>query len=110
MSALERVPGLAGYLAAQQHGQAQQMGQLQQAQAVMGLQGAIQQRQREEALRATLANSGGDVEKAMAAAIQAGDLAGAAKLAPLVEEKRKATAPRVLTPGSQMLGADNKVV
>lgn len=45
MSPLQNVPGLAGYLAAQQQNQAQTSGQLQQAQAVLGIQGAMQQQE-----------------------------------------------------------------
>jgi hypothetical protein len=98
-SVLDRVPGLGGYLAAQQQGQQQAMGQLQQAQAVVGLQGALHQQEQERALRAALAESGGDPEKAMQISISRGNLAGAAKLAPVVEARRKATAKQPVGAG-----------
>jgi uncharacterized protein YcgL (UPF0745 family) len=57
-SVLDRIPGLGGYVAAQQQGQQQTMGQLQQAGAVLGLQGALQKQQQEQAYRTDLAKLG----------------------------------------------------
>jgi hypothetical protein len=104
------VPGLSGYLAGQQYTQQTDLGNLQKAKAVMGLQADIRAQQQDDALKAAIAQSGGDVEAVMKAALQSGNLAAAAKLAPLVEEKRKAAQPRILTPGSQVIGPDNKVI
>lgn len=104
------VPGLSGYLAGQQYTQQADLGTLQKAKTVMGLQADLRAQQQDDALKAAIAQSGGDVEAVMNAALKSGNLAAAAKLAPLVEEKRKASQPRVLTPGSQVLGPDNKVI
>jgi hypothetical protein len=70
----------------------------------------MESRQREQQLRDTLAQSGGDVEKAMQAAIQSGNLAGAKSLAAVIEAQRKTNAPRVMSPGSQLLGPNNEVL
>jgi hypothetical protein len=102
-SVLDRVPGLGGYLAAQQQNQQQTMGQLGQAQAVIGLQGALQQQRQEQELRQVLAESGGDVEKAMAAALKSGNVAAAARLAPVVEAKRKQGAGQPIGAGGLRL-------
>ena len=83
-------PGLQGFVAAQQQAQQQQMGQLQQAQALMGMQEAMQKRAQEERLRSSVAAGNGDLDAVLATLLKSGDLAGAAKLAPLVEAKRKA--------------------
>ena len=52
------VPGLGGYLAAQQMGEQQQMGQLQQAQAVMGMQDQMQKQQQAQAYQAAVQGLG----------------------------------------------------
>jgi hypothetical protein len=57
-SVLDRVPGLGGYIAAQEQNQQQTMGQLGQVQAVLGLQGALQKQQQEQAYRTDLAKLG----------------------------------------------------
>lgn len=103
MSALDRIPGLAGYLAARQQNEASSLGQLQQAQGVMGLQGALRAREQEEQLMAALAQSNGDPEKAMQIAIASGNLAGAAKLAPVVEARRKQGAGQPIGSGGLRL-------
>ena len=62
--AMELPPGLRGYVAAEQQGQQQQLGQLQQAQVLMGLQGQMQQaqkaRQYEAALQGLPAGASGE--------------------------------------------------
>lgn len=58
---------------------------LQGATAQMGLLAQIQARQQDEQLRGALAESGGDLNKAMQAAIQSGNFTGAGKLAPLLK-------------------------
>ncbi len=85
MSALDNIPGLSGYLAAQQQGQAQQMGQIQQVSQLVGLRNAIAQQQQNDATKQLMAQSGGDPEKAMTALLQAGNYKAAAELAPLVK-------------------------
>lgn len=99
MANLQHVPGLAGYLAQQQGAQQQESVQLQQAGQVIGLQQALRQQAEADQLKKMLAASGGDVEKAMAAAIQSGNLAGAAKLAPIVEARRKGTQGQAIGAG-----------
>jgi hypothetical protein len=90
MNPLLQIPGLGGYLASQQMRQQQEAQGLQQAGTVLSLQAALQQQAQEQQLREALTRSGGDVEKALALAIEHGNLAGAAKLAPIVEARRKA--------------------
>lgn len=58
MSALDSVPGLGGYVAGQQANQAQDMGQLQQAQGAMNLQKLMQDHQRETGFRTALQGLG----------------------------------------------------
>jgi hypothetical protein len=110
MSALERVPGLAGYLAAQKERDRRDATELEQVQAVQGLVAQLRARQQDEMLRADLAASGGDLQKALSASIARGNLAGAHQLAPVIEATRKANAPRVVAPGSQVLGPNNEVL
>lgn len=57
---LMEIPGLAGYLAAQQQNQGQSFNQLQQAQLVMGLRDAMQKRAQEQAYRSELAGAPDD--------------------------------------------------
>src|SRR3990167_5612290 len=70
----------------------------------------MQAQQQEQQLQQSLSASGGDLEAAMAAALKAGRVDVAAKLAPIIEARRKSTAPRVVSPGSQVLGPDNEVL
>lgn len=113
--ALADVPGLGAYLEKRRMNEARPLQELQQAQAAVGLMGALRQQQlaeqemaREKQVRGALANTNGDPEKAMAILIQSGNVAGAAKLAPLVEARRKAT--HVLTPGAQLVTNEGGVV
>ena len=110
-------PGLAGFLQGEQFvqqrneaAQQQQMRQLQ-MQQVMEQRAAQQQAlQRDQQVQQAIAAANGDVERAMEAALKVGDVGTATKLAPLVEARRKAQAPRVMTPGSQLLGPNNEVL
>lgn len=90
MNPLMQIPGLAGYLAAKQQNEETGFNQIKQAAGVMSLQQALQAQELEQKRRQAVAASGGDVEKAMQALIASGDAAGAAKLAPIVEARRKA--------------------
>lgn len=83
---------------------------LQQAGALFNLHEQVLARRREQEMRQLIQQNGGDLEKAAAAAVQSGNFQGAAKLAPLIEARRKASAPRVMTPGSQLLGPNNEVL
>lgn len=91
---LMNVPGLGGFITAQQQNEQAGLGNLQKMQAVLGLQGAMQEQARRQKLEQAVAQSGGDVKSAMEALIKSGDVAGAAKLAPLVNAgKPKEFAP-----------------
>lgn len=97
MNPLMNVPGLGGYLAAQQGNQQQDLGTLQKAQTVMGLQQAIRQQEEKTQLQKLLQASGGDVEKAIQAAVQSGNVNVAHQLAPLAkmaQERREAEETR----------------
>ena len=82
---LMNVPGLGGYLAAEQGNQARTSGQLQQAQAVIGLRQALQQQDDKAQLQQLLQASGGDIEKAGQPAVKSGNVAAAHQLAPLAK-------------------------
>ena len=110
LSSLANIPGYGAYVAKREMNDQQGMQDLQQASALLQLRNAIQGQQQEQQLKQGLADSAGDVEAAMNAAIRSGNLAAAAKLAPLVEARRKQTQPRVLSPGSQLLGDNNEVL
>jgi hypothetical protein len=103
------VPGLSGYLSQRRGAQQEEAFNLQSAGQVMGLQQALQQQeaakqaqaqqaQVQQALQAT----GGDLEKAMQVLIQSGNVAGAAKLAPIVESRRKAAQGQSIGAGGLM--------
>lgn len=79
------VPGLSGYLAGQQQTQQADLGTLQKAQMVMGLQGQMRQQDEQAKLRQLLADSGGDIEKAVQAAVKSGNIAAAHQLTPLLK-------------------------
>jgi hypothetical protein len=83
-------PALQGFLAARQQGQEQDANDLKQAGALQTLLATAAKQKRDQTLRESLAATGGDVEKALAVALQSGDVASAHALAPLVESKRKA--------------------
>lgn len=74
--ALARVPGLAGYLATQQFQQQQQSGQLGQMGSLLKIHEMLQQQKQEQELNQALKASGGDLEKALPALIQAGHIKG----------------------------------
>jgi hypothetical protein len=74
--ALAKVPFLAGYLGQQQFEQKQQSGQLGQMGSLLQIQEMMRQRKQEEDLNAAMKASGGDLEKALPALIQAGHIKG----------------------------------
>lgn len=74
--ALARVPGLAGYLGQQQFQQQQQTGQLGQMGSLLKIHEMLRQQQQEQELNQALKASGGDLEKALPALIQAGHIKG----------------------------------
>jgi hypothetical protein len=65
---LMEVPGLAGYISAQQQNQAQTAGQLQNAAAALTLQGALAQQAREQSFRREMAQTDGSADAAMSVA------------------------------------------
>lgn len=84
-------PGLAGFVSYQQENDRRQLSALQQATARQGLLAQAQEMQSKNQMRQLLAETGGDVEKALQVAIKTGNIAGAHQLAPLVklEKERK---------------------
>src|SRR5258705_9365351 len=74
--ALARVPGLAGFLGQQQFQQQQQAGQLGQMGSLLKIHEMMRQQQQEQELNQALKASGGDLEKALPALIQAGHIKG----------------------------------
>jgi hypothetical protein len=110
LSALANIPGYGAYIARREMNEGQELKDIQQAGALLQLKNAIQGQQQEQQLRTSLAESGGDVEAAMQAALRAGRADVAAKLAPMVEARRKAKEGRVVGPGSQVLGPNNEVL
>lgn len=110
LTELAGIPFYSAYKATTQQNQAQGLQDLQEAGAVMQLKDKLLAHRRDAEMRQLLEQSGGNVEKAMAAAIQSGNIVGASKLAPIIEAQRKTNAPRVMTPGSQLLGPNNEVL
>ena len=107
---LHRIPGLAGYVAAGEDTQRNDFHNLRQLSGATSLAAALREQEQAQLLNQALAQSNGDPEQAMASMLQAGNLAGAARLAPIVEARRKATQGRVMAPGSQLLGPQNQVL
>lgn len=105
-SVLDRIPGLGGYEAAVNANQARTVGNLQQAQTVLGIQDAMQRRQQEAAFRAELAAAPDDETRLRV--IQ--KYASPDRQAGLIEEQRKAAQPRVLSPGAQLVDNSGRVI
>ena len=88
---LANIPGYGGYLARGQYNQQREMGDIQQASGAMGILAKIQAAETDRATKEALAQSGGDVEKAMQTLIAKGNIAGAHALAPVykIEQENK---------------------
>ena len=87
------------------------MRDLQQMGSLVQLQQTMKARQDEQQLKSMLSQSGGNLETVIQGALKAGRPDIAAKLAPLLEIQRKAQPqPRVVPPGSQLLGPNNEVL
>ncbi len=110
LDALANIPGYGAYIAKKQMNEQQPMQDIQQASALIGLRNAIQSQQQDEALKMTLSQSAGDVQSALNAALRAGNLGAASKLAALVEAQRKQSAPQVVAPGAQLVGPNGEVI
>lgn len=97
--------GLAGFLTARQQGQQQDESDLKQAGMLQALQQHVDAQQQMLQLRSLMAQTGGDVDKAMVAALQTGNIQAAHALAPLVESKRKGEESNALS-GLDMTNPD----
>lgn len=84
-SVLANIPGYGGFAAKRQMNQQQDDAELQRAQVAMGIMAKIREAKQDETFRVALAESGGDVEKALEIALKGGNVNAAAKLAPLVK-------------------------
>src|SRR3990167_5465042 len=110
LSSLANIPGYGAFVSKRQMNEQSGIQDLQEQSLLMGLKQKMQAQQQEQQLQQSLSASGGDLEAAMAAALKAGRVDVAAKLAPIIEARRKSTAPRVVSPGSQVLGPNNEVL
>ena len=86
------------------------MSDLQQMGSLVQLKTSVQALQDQKQMKSLLAESGGSLEAVIQGALKAGRPDIAAKLAPLWEMQQKAKAPKIVPPGSQVLGPDNKVL
>lgn len=92
--ALADVPGMGAYYQRRQMIEQEPVQQLQQVQAAHGLMAAMEKRKQGAALQQALAESGGDVEKAIELALKSGNVEAAQHLAPLAKlaQEKKAAA------------------
>ena len=114
---LSQIPGLAGYLSAQQNDQTNQLGQIRQ---LGGLQGILAQQQQmqaaqaaqaqEQELRGILSQTGGDPQKAVAALLASGTPKGIQLAAALKGMMPAPPADYTLAPGSQRRGRNNELL
>jgi hypothetical protein len=90
--ALSNIPFYSAYIQRraqnEQAGQREDAANLQQATGAMSLLSHLAAQQSDQQLKQHLAESGGDLTKAMQAAILTGNLSGAAKLAPLLKQQQ----------------------
>lgn len=92
---LANIPGYGGYLAQRQMNEQGGMQDLQQFASVQGVLANLAAQQQKQALRKSLAESGGDLQKAMQAAVMTGDFEGAARLAQVQSAQSKAQEEQV---------------
>lgn len=106
--ALADVPGLGAYIQQSQMNQQQPLADIQQMTQGMGFLQALQSRQSDQAMKALLAQTGGDVEKAVEIAVKSGNLKAANELAPLVklqqERKMREQTPTMLSDLNRQFG------
>jgi hypothetical protein len=88
LGALAKIPGYGAYVARTQMNEQQGLQDMQQASALLNLQQQMRAQQQDSKLRQTL-SGGASIEDALEAAIKSGNLGVAAKLAPIVEARRK---------------------
>lgn len=107
---LSPVPGLAGYMEAQEFDQQRQGGQLAQAAMLQGILARQQAQQEEQELRGVLSQSGGDPMKAAQALIATGSPKGIELAARLKAMLPPPAAPYTLAPGGQRRGPNNELL
>jgi hypothetical protein len=106
---LSQVPGLAGYMEAQEFDQQRQGGQLAQAAMLQGILSRQQAQQEEQELKGVLSQTGGDPAKAIQALVSTGNPRGlelAAKLKSMIPPPPQ---DRVVAPGSSIVGPNGEV-
>ena len=91
---LASVPFLDAFEDQKRYNEQRGLQDIQKQSLLLDLHNRLKQQGQEQELRSTLAQTGGNVEAAMQAAIKAGNLTAAAKLAPLLEAQRKAKQPQ----------------
>jgi hypothetical protein len=98
--ALADIPGYGAYVQRRQMNEQQPLAELQQASGAIGLLAKIQEAQQGQQMRELMAASGGDPEKAMEAALKAGNAKAAEQLAPVMklyqEKKMREQTPALL--------------
>ena len=87
---LASIPGYGAYIARRQMNEQQPMQELQQAGAALSLQGILEKQGQEAQLRKALAESGGDPDAALKAALTSGNVGAAAKLSPIIQARETA--------------------
>jgi len=87
---LASIPGYGAYVARRQMNEQQPMRELQQAGGVLSLQKIIEQQGQEAQLRKALAESGGDPDAALKAALVSGNVGAASKLSPIIQARETA--------------------
>lgn len=85
---LQDIPFYGVYVQKRMANEAQPMQQLKQAAGALELQQAMSQQEQDAQLRQAITASGGDLQKVMNAALASGNIAAAAKLAPLITASR----------------------
>lgn len=93
---------LDAYRRAAQSNQQADTSTLQQAGSMVGIMEHLRSQQQDAQLRQALTASGGDLNKALQAAVQSGNLAGAAKLAPLIKLQQEQEQTKAIAGVGQM--------
>ena len=111
LSSLANIPGYGAYIAKRQMNEQAGIQDLQEQSLLMGLKEKMKAQQQEQELKTLFQQSGGNLEAVVQGALKAGRPDIAAKLAPLVAARQRATPQnRVVPPGAKVLGPDNQVV
>ena len=110
LSSLANIPGYGAYITKREMNERAGIKDLQEQGVLLGLQQKMQEIQRQNQLNKALEESGGDLEAAMQGAIKAKNLDAAAKIASIIDARRKAKEGKIVAPGSQLLGPNNEVL